>query len=185
MGGPKEKVVKKSAKKRNIRGYFSKTQETANARMGAYVCIAGDAKMWKNKNYFEFVEKDEDTGKCVGVTMLLRIDATSGKRYLWMGPNPFESFLTQVRAGQALEHMYSSVVEFAAANGFDGVVVPAEDGQILGACTNRGGTFPDLIKAKRLRDRKGGLKVVDFGGQHTLGGSYGYSQGALLWEKAA
>ncbi|EKD76693.1 MAG: hypothetical protein ACD_43C00019G0002 [uncultured bacterium] len=181
MGGPKDRVVKKSAKKRNIRGYFTKTQETANARMGAYVCIAGDANMWKNQNYFEFVDKDEDTGKCVGVAMLLRIVATDGKRYLWMGPNPFESFLTQVSADQALDHMYKSVTDFAAANGFDGVVVPSEDGQILGSCTNRGGTFPDLIKAKRLRDRGGNLRIVDFGGTHTLGGGYSYSKGAVIW----
>lgn len=185
MGGAKEKVVKKSAKKRHIRSFVSKTQETANARMGAYLCIAGDQEMWKNPNYFEIVDKDEDTGKCVGVTMLLNIEAQDGKRYLWMGPNPFESFLTQVSAEKAFEHQYETVVRFAEQNGFDGVVVPSEDGQILGACTNRGGTFPDLIKAKRLRDKKGGLRIVDYGKEHKLGLSYGYSKGALMWERGS
>jgi hypothetical protein len=184
IGGAKDKHVKKSAKKRRIRGYFTKTQETANARMGAYLCIAGDTGMWKNANYFEFVDHDEDTGKCVGAAMLLRIEAVDGKRYLWFGPNPFESFLTQVSAEKTFDHMYESVAEFAAANGFDGVVVPGDEGQILGGCTNRGGTFPDLIKAKRLRDRKGQVRVVDFGQKHQLGGSYGYSNGALIWEKS-
>lgn len=185
MGGPKDKKVKKSVKKRKIRGYFTKTQETANARMGAYVCIAGDEKMWENPDYFEFVDKDEETGKCVGVAMLLRIKANNGKKYLWFGPNPFESFLTQVSAEKAFDHMYDSVVDFASQNGFDGVVVPAEEGRILGACTNRGGTFPDLIKAKRLRNKKGEVVVADFGQEHKLGGGYGYKDGALIWKKAA
>lgn len=114
-------------------------------------------KMWSNPNYFEAVDKDEETGKCVGLTMYLRIDAGGGKKYLWIGPNPFESFLTQVSAEKTFEHQYKVAVEFAEKNGFDGVVVPPEDGQILGACTNRGGNFPDLIKAKRLRDKKGNL----------------------------
>jgi hypothetical protein len=183
MQGPKEKLVKKSAKKRNIRTFIAKTQETANARMGAYLCISGDESMWQNKNYFEAVDKDEDTGKCVGLTMMLNIEAKNGKRYLWVGPNPFESFLTQVSAEKAFEHQYQVAIDVASRNGFDGIVVPPEDGQILGACTNRGGTFPDLIKAKRLRDKKGDLKIADFGEEHKLGGGYGYSKGALIWER--
>ncbi|EKD64299.1 MAG: hypothetical protein ACD_51C00028G0025 [uncultured bacterium] len=185
MGGDRSRVVEKSAKKRNIRGYFTKTKETANARMGAYLCIAGDEKMWKNPNYFEMVMKDEDTGKCVGLTMLLRIDAKNGKKYLWFGPNPFEGFLGQVSSEQCYRYQYSIAVEFARANGFDGIVVPSQDGQILGACTNRGGDFPDLLKASRLRDQDGQLKIVRFGEKHELGGTYGYEDGVLIWEREA
>lgn len=185
MGGERLKQVEKSAKKRRIRGFFTKTKETANARMGAYLCIAGDEKMWKNPNYFEMVMKDENTGKCVGLTMLLRIDAKDGKKYLWFGPNPFEGFLGQVSSEQCYRYQYETAVQFAKDNGFDGVVVPSQDGQILGACTNRGGDFPDLIKASRLRNANDQLKIVKFGEKHTIGGDYGYEDGALIWEREA
>jgi hypothetical protein len=185
MNGPKDKIVKKSAKKRNIRGHITKTQETANARMGAYLCIAGDTGMWKNPNYFELVLEDEETNRCVGVVMMLKIEAEDGKKYLWFGPNPFESFLTQVSAKKTYDYMYKTVCDFAKANGFDGVVVPAEENKILGACTNRGGEFPGFIKASRLKDEKGNIKVVQFGKEHKLGGNYGYKDGALVWQSTA
>ncbi|MFA6024550.1 MAG: hypothetical protein WC777_05075 [Candidatus Gracilibacteria bacterium] len=185
MGGAKHKAVGKSAKKRKIRGYITKTKESANARMGAYLCISGDETMWKNPNYFELVMKDEESGKCIGVCMLMNIKAKDGKKYLWFGPNPFEGFLGQVSSDQCYRYMYDTITNFAAENGYDGVVVPPEDGQILGACTNRGGDFPDLIKASRLRDAKGALRIVEFGEPQKLGThsgvSYSYSNGALIW----
>lgn len=183
MNGSEFKIIKKSKKARDVRGYYTKTRETANARMGAYLCIAGDQQMWENKNYFEFVLKDESSGKCVGLTMMLNIEAANGKKYLWFGPNPFESFLAQVSTETCLDFMYKQACQFAENNGFDGVVVPSGDGQILGQCTNRGGNFPDLIKAKRLRDRRGELEIVDFGSKQMLGGGYGYEDGALIWKK--
>ena len=79
--------------------------------------------------------------------------------------------------------MYETVRNFAKENDFDGVVVPSREGQIHGACTNRGGDFPGFIKASRLKDKKGNFKIAKFGEAHTLGGSYGYSDGALIWEK--
>lgn len=101
----------------------------------------------------------------------------------------YKKSLTQVSAEKYFDHQYNTAVDFAKRNGFDGVVVPAEEGQILGSCTNRGGNFPELIKAKRLRDKKENLRVVDFGGDHELGkfgnSSYGYNSGALIWKKAA
>lgn len=186
MGGPRDKLAKKSLKERNIRGYITKTKETANARMGAYLCIAGDESMWDNENYFELVLKDEDTGKCVGTVMLLDIRAADGKRYLWFGPNPFESFLDQVSSEQCYDYLYRTVATFAQENDFDGMVIPSEEGRILGECTNRGGNFPDLIKRSRLRDVKDKVKTVDFGKSHTLGhydeSPYSYSSGALIWQ---
>ncbi len=189
MGGEKHKAVEKTAKKRKIRGYFTKTKETANARMGAYLCIAGDKKMWDNPNYFEFVMKDEDTGKCVGLVMLLNIKAKDGKRYLWFGPNPFEGFLGQVSSSQCYNYMYETIAKFADENGFDGVVVPSKDEQILGFCTNRGGDFPDLIKSSRLKDGSGKIKTVEYGEKQSLGkfsgNDYGYEDGALIWDRKA
>jgi hypothetical protein len=187
MGGPKDKQARKSLKERNIRGYITKTKETANARMGAYLCIAGDEGMWQNENYFELVLKDEDTGRCVGTVMLLDIRAADGKRYLWFGPNPFESFLDQVSSEQCYDYLYRTVATFAQENKFDGIVIPSEEGRILGECTNRGGNFPDLIKQSRLKDPKGRFKIADFGGSHELGRynghPYSYDDGALIWER--
>ena len=184
IGGEKDKESKKSTKKRNIRGFFTKTAETANARMGAYLCIAGDSKMWDNENYFELVMVDEDTNKCVGLVMLMEIKGENGKKYLWFGPNPFESFLDVVSSRACYEYLYGRACEFAGNNDFDGIVVPSKDEQILGQCTNRGGDFPGFIKASRLRDSKDNLAVVEFGKKHTLGGSYGYEDGALTWKKS-
>lgn len=197
IGGDKHKKVEKKAKRRKIRGFFTKTTETANARMGAYLCIAGDVGMWKNPEYFELVLKDEETGKCVGLVMLLNIAVPGNpvrgrysaygkepnKKYLWFGPNPYESFLGQVSSSQCYRYMYETVTRFAEENGYDGVVVPAQEGMILGMCTNRGGDFPELIKQSRIRDKGGKIKVADFGKQHTLSGYYGYRDGALIWEK--
>lgn len=184
MGGPKEKAVVKSSKKRKIRHRITKTKETANARMGAYLCISGDPGMYNNPNYFEDIMQDEATGKCVGVNMFLNIETEDGKKYLWMGPNPFEGFLGQVSSTQCYRAMYDYAAKFAEENGFEGIVVPPEDSQILGACTNRGGDFPELIKSSRLRDSTGALRIVEFGKKHTLGGSYGYSSGALIWHRS-
>lgn len=183
MGGKKNKEVKKSSKKRNIRGFFTKNAEGANARMGAYLCIAGDESMWKNKNYFEFILVDEETNKCVGTVMLLNIEAENGKKYLWFGPNPFESFLDVVSSEACYNFMHQTICEFASENGFDGVVVPSKDEQILGQCTNRGGDFPGFIKESRLKDEKGKPRIVPFGKQHKLSSRYGYSEGALVWER--
>ena len=183
MGGEKEKQSKKSAKKRNIRGYFTKTAETTNARMGAYLCIAGDTEMWGNENYFEMVLVDEETNKCVGVVMLLAVKGKDGKKYLWFGPNPFESFLDIVSSQACYQYLYERTCEFAEQNDFAGVVVPSKDGQILGQCTNRGGDFPGFIKASRLKDKSDNLIVVDFDKKRTLGGGYGYEDGALIWRK--
>lgn len=186
IGGERHKEVKKSPKKRNIRGHITKTQESSNARMGAYLCIAGDKQMWNNTNYFELVMKEEESGRCVGLVMFLNIESNDGKKYLWFGPNPFESFLDQVDSKRCYEYMYKTAVEFADKNGYDGIVIPSDEGRILGECTNRGGNFPQLIKDSRLLDSAKKSRIVSFGSTHTLGhygGSpYSYSDGALIWE---
>lgn len=182
LGGEKSKKITKKAKIHKIRGYYAKTPESANARMGAYLCNAGE-NMYKNPAYFEFIMQNEETGKCEGLTMHIDIKTKNGKRYLWFGPNPFESFLDKVSAEACYDYQYKKVIAFAEENGFDGVVVPPKDEEILGECTNRGGMFPDLIKKSRLRNADGTLKTVDFDGSHQLSDAYSYSSGALIWEK--
>jgi|GEM_PF-5433015 len=184
----KENSVTKKPKIRAIRGFFMKTAETANARMGAHLCTAADVNMWNNPDYFEFVMKDEESGKCVGMAMLLKIEV-GDRKYLWFGPNPFESFLDQVSSKQCYEYMKDVVADFARENDFDGVIVPVEDGRILGDCTNRSGDFPDLIKQSRISNGEGKLKDVDFGrdvkvGEYEAGGTdYVFNNGALIWSR--
>ena len=137
-----------------------------------------------DENYFELVLVDEDTNKCVGVVMLMEIKAENGKKYLWFGPNPFESFLDVVSSRACYEYLYEKACEFAENNDFEGIVVPSKDEQILGQCTNRGGDFPGFIKTSRLRDSKNNLVVIEFGKKHTLGRGYGYEDGALIWKKS-
>ena len=180
MSDKQGEIYKKSTKKRKITSFFTKTQETANARMGAYLCIAGDEKMWENKNYFELVMMEEGKDRCVGTVMLVNIEANDGKRYLFFGPNPFEGFLDSVSDSACLDYLYDVVVGFAIENNFDGIVIPSSESKVLGACTNRGGEFPNLINAKRLKDRA----VIVFGGEHHLGGIYSYKDGALIWSKS-
>ena len=179
MGDSNGEIYKKSSKERLIKGYFAKTQETTNARMGAYLCIAGDERMWENPNYFEFVLMDPEKGRCVGVVMLQKIELKNGKKYLFFGPNPFESFLESISDSACLDFMYERVCQFASDNDFDGVVIPEKESSVLGACTNRGGEFPNLINQKRIKDRA----IIKYDEKVHFGGSYGYESGALIWER--
>jgi len=71
---------KKSNKKRELKGYFSKNRENAYACMVADICIASDPNMLENKNYFEFVLFDEERRKNVGTDMLLSMQEPDGKK---------------------------------------------------------------------------------------------------------
>lgn len=183
IGGKKLKKVEKQLKARKIVGHFTKNRESANARMGAHLCFAGETKMWANENYFECVLEDQETRQCVGLINFLNIEAADGKRYLWFGPNPNESLTSKVSSKALYEALKQIAINFAQENNYDGVVIPSSEGAILGGCTNRGGDFPDLIKASRLRTSNGEIKIVKFGSKHMLSESYGYEDGALIWEK--
>jgi hypothetical protein len=143
--------------------------------------------MYENPNYFEAITQDSKTNKCEGLIMFLHIEAIDGKKYLFFGPNPFERLLSRVSSEQCFNHQYEIAIRFAKENGYDGVVVPSKENQILGSCTNRGGDYPELIKKKRLQDGNGNIKVVEFGNTHILGNhqgtNYAYTNGALIWEK--
>jgi len=181
------KEIKKQKKIREIVAYYMKTQESACARLGAYLCFSNVEEMYDNPNYFELILFDKVTAKCVGLTMHLTIMADDGKKYLFFAPNPNQSFLEQVSARKCFDFQYNQVCSFAEQNGYDAVVIVAAEDRIQGECTNRGGMYPDLIKARRLRDEEGKIKIVQFGKDHELGqyeGSpYSYSEGAVIWER--
>jgi len=103
--------------------------------------------------------------------------------FLYISIIPFPPFIPVWLYGYIIacyQYLYKKTCEFAEKNSFDGVVVPSKDEQILGQCTNRGGDFPGLIKASRLKDKKDNLIIVDFNKKYTLGGEYSYEDGALI-----
>jgi hypothetical protein len=200
IGGAKEKLERKSPSVRKLRAFFTKTKESSNARMSAHLCMAGDSEMWKNPNYFELVLQNEDTGRCEGLVMLLKIQKANGKCYLWFGPNPSQSLLAKVSSKACYDALYNLVCTFAKENNFDAVVVPAGESQILGECTNRGGDFPRHILESRIMERpEKGMNLflfekyfkvprrVKFGKRAHLATyrsyKYTYHEGALVWER--
>ncbi len=173
------KIDKKSDKIREVNAFFTKTKETSNARMVAHVCIAGDSEMWKNPNYFELVLFDKESKKCTGTVMLLKIE-DSGKKYLWMGPNPSENLLSKVSRKSVYDSILKILINFAKQNGFSGIIVPKEE-QIHGACTNRDSEFVKCITDSIIKDGKGNKQIM-LKEKHKLSGNYGYQDCRLVWE---
>lgn len=122
--------------------------------------------MWQNKDYFEFVLREDDTGKCAGTVMLLNIEKNNGKKYLWFGPNPTENILQKVSAKKLYRFLYDTICEFALQNGYDGVVIPGNDAHIHGHCTNRA-ELVSPIKDSIIKIN-GQPKKVEFGKTHIL-----------------
>lgn len=181
------KTKEKKKDEKNIIWYFTKTKETSNARTSSHICLWTDTKfMWNNSDYFEYIMLDEDTWKTVWVTMLLNIEAKDWKKYLWFGPNPYPSFLSQVSSKACYKYMKDIIINFANENGYDGVVVPSKKEQIYWHCTNRSWEFPELIK-KSVISKDWNWKVVQFWKTHKLWkyweSEYWYADGALIWEK--
>lgn len=183
MSGKNKGYVKKVSKSREIVWHFTKSKESSNARMWAYICLAWDASMWKNCNYFELILQNTETKQCEWLVMLLNIEARDGKKYLWFWPNPNQSFLEKVSSEKCYNYLYETVCDFAQENNYDWVVVPSSDNAIVWQCTNRWWDFPEHIKQSRLKDKKWAIKIVDFWDKHELAEWYGYLDWALIWEK--
>ena len=170
----------KSAKKRPIRGFFSKNKENAHARMVADVCLAGDPEMLKNPNYFEFVLFDEERKKNIGTVMLLVMEEPDGKKYLLYCPNPSTDIISKVSSAKLYQWLTRQVSAFAEANGFDAVLADT----IHGRGTNRPGKFHEVFNASVLRDTEGAPRKIDLTQDHRLGGSYTYQNNlSFIWER--
>lgn len=177
------KTVRKQATERNIIGYFSKTAEASNARGAARICIAGDTKMWENKNYFEFVMFNEDTKKCEGTVMLLNIEE-GNKKYLLYCPNPSEHLISQVSFENCYKKITKIITDFAKENNYDGIVIGSP---VAGRCSNRTGGFAHSVENARLKDKTGQLIELKLKQSYHLGGGYNYGGEKdllhLIWKK--
>lgn len=170
----------KTAKKRPIRGYFSKNRENAHARMVADVCLAWDPKMLENPNYFEFVLFDEERKKNIGTVMLLAMEDTDGKKYLLYCPNPSTDIVSKVSSGKLYQWLTRQVSAFAEINGFDAVLADTTHGR----GTNRPGKFHEVFNASVLKSAEGVRRTIDLSEVHMLGGSYTYQKGlSMIWER--
>lgn len=162
---------------------YTKTKESAAARMNAGLCVGADLTMYTERpNYLELILSDKASGECLGLTMHLRIEQADGKRYLWFGPNPSEDCLKKFGERETFNFLKRQVLDLAQANNCNGVVVPK--GKLFGPCTNRGGKFLVMLERSRLKDAKG-FKEVHFDqpvvlskGEYT----YEYADGILIWE---
>lgn len=103
-------------------------------------------------------------------------------RYLWFGPNPYESLLDKISSEDCYAHLLQAVISFAQDNDFDGILVP-DPKRIRGDCTNRERGFPELIEKSMLKTESGRLHTVDFGRAVELCDGYEYEMGVLIWEK--
>lgn len=182
--GKYEENLSTNENSKTIEGYFSMTQEAANARMTSILCLGEDEKMYKNPNYFQFVLKEGETGDCLGLTMFLSVQNKDGKKYLFFAPNPSALCLEKYSEAEVFRYLKRVAIDFAKDNEYDAVVIPANEASIYGGCTNRGGKFLNMLKRSRIKD-KDGFKTVDFDEKAWLSQgnfSYGYEAGALIWE---
>lgn len=162
----------KMSKERLIKGYFSKNRENAHARMIGDICIATDPKMLENKNYFEFVLFDELRKKCVGTTMLLKMEEPDGKKYLLYCPNPSVDLVSQVSAEKLYKLITKEVASFADKNKFDGILVDKQHGH----STNRSGLFQTSLKKSILHNNKDEEIIFNLKNKHQLSDSYVYQK---------
>jgi len=180
----KEVDEKKSPKLRTIKWFFSKTKENALARWAAFICIGNDYRMWKNKNYFEFVLFDQERNKNVWTVMLLKME-DRWKKYLFFGPNPTEEFVSKVSSEKLYYKLLDIIIDFAKENNFDWILVDKKDG----FSTNRGWTFQATLEKSILKDENWKEKTIDLEEKHLLWwtdevGDYYYQENLqFVWEK--
>lgn len=160
---------KKMPKKREIKGYFSKNRENAHARMVADVCIASDASMWEDREYFEFVLFDEARSRCMGTTMLKTIN-DSGKKYLLYSPNPSVGLVSEVSAKKLYKKITEEIINLAKNNDYDAVIMDKS----IGKSTNRGGLFHRSLENSCLRED--GKEIVINLEKEQLLSSYSYQK---------
>lgn len=165
-----ERGEAKLKKDRTIKGYFSKNKENALARMVGDVCLATDADMLKNEDYFEFVLFDEDKNKCVGTTMLMSMDEGKGEKYLLYGPNPAVGLVSEVSSKKLYQLLTKQISQFAKDNNFTGVLVDKTHGR----STNRAGLFQQTLEQSCLKDQNNQELVFNLKKSYLLGGHYSY-----------
>lgn len=140
-----------------INGFFTKTKESANARMTGGVCVSEDnplvgrnpenqvPNMWDIENYFQFVLQDPETNRCLGLVLLNHFEE-NGEKVLAASLNPSSTFLFSTDEVSVFKGLMHGLENFAKANGFDKILM-SKNKQIR---TNRtGGKFEGAMEERR------------------------------------
>lgn len=140
-----------------LHGFISKNRESANARMVGGVCVSGDnpakskeKNLWDMPNYFQLVFQEPDTLQCQGLVLLHHFNE-NGEKILAASMNPSSTYLYSVDEAALFNGMMNVLVDFAAENHFDKIVLSKNKA----IRTNRtGGTFERTMDARITNTRK-------------------------------
>lgn len=181
--GELDKFESDSGKEREVLyGYFSKTKETANARMVGGVCVSGDNPIrgpqntWDMPNYFQLVLQDPDTLQSQGLVLLHHFEQ-DGKKVLSASLNPSQTYLYSVDEVALFKGLMGTLEDFAANNGFD-MITTSKNRTIR---TNRtGGKFENAMD-QRVRD-VGTAFTFDSLRQFSFNPNYQLEEMDVVWE---
>ncbi|NLG06681.1 MAG: hypothetical protein GX559_03240 [Candidatus Pacebacteria bacterium] len=153
------KFESESGKQRQvINGFFSKTKESANARMVGGVCVSQDnplanqspeqqkPNMWDSENYFQLVLQDPDTNRCLGLVLLHHFEE-KGEKVLSASLNPSSTFLYSTDEASMFNGLMKVLETFAKNNGFNKILL-SKNGAIR---TNRTGGKFEKAMDERVR----------------------------------
>ncbi len=153
-----DKFESESGQQRQVvNGFFTKTKESANARMVGGVCVSQDnpvagrtpeqqrPNMWDSDNYFQFVLQDPETNRCLGLVLLHHFEE-NGEKVLAASLNPSSTFLYSTDEDSIFRGLMKSLENFAKTNGFDKILIS----QNKSIRTNRtGGKFEGAINKRQ------------------------------------
>jgi hypothetical protein len=185
-----DKFESESGQQRQVvNGFFTKTKESANARMVGGVCVSQDnpfpgrtpeqqkPNMWDSDNYFQFVLQDPETNRCQGLVLLHHFEE-KGEKILAASLNPSSTFIYSTDEKSVFQGLMKILENFAEINGFDKIVIS----QNKTIRTNRtGGKFENTID-ERVRQVN---KTFSFEEEKTFSYSpqYKIKDMDVVWEK--
>ena len=186
--GELSKFEAESGKSRErIYAYFTKTHESANARMVGGVCVAGDNplnnssyNMWDMPNYFQLVFQDPDNSACLGLVLLHHFTSSDGKKVLTASVNPSSTYLLSIDEAAFFKGTMEVLEGFAKGNDFD-MILTSQNKQIR---TNRtGGVFERSLTARI--DSEGRTFRFDQPVPFSYQPSYSMRDMDVVWSKAS
>lgn len=131
-----------------LRGYITKTKESAHARMVGGVCVGADNpgsynqnSIWGMEEYSQLVFQNPDTLVCQGL-VLMHDYTDQGKRVLCVSLNPSETYIQASDERALFKGIMGTLQKFATDNNFD-MIASSTDRNIR---TNRtGGIFESAL----------------------------------------
>ncbi|OGD62823.1 hypothetical protein A3F39_02245 [Candidatus Berkelbacteria bacterium RIFCSPHIGHO2_12_FULL_50_11] len=174
------------AQAKKLIGSFSKTKESALARMVGGVCVAQDnpkpelerVNIWEMPNYIQLVLHDPETMRCQGLVLLHHFTEPDGKKILTASFNPAQGYLQTTDEASIYRGLSQVVTEFAATNNFDMVGV-STNGTIR---TNRTGGLFERAMDEQIDEQ--GREQYDFANprQFSCSPTYNLDSINLIWK---